>query len=181
MTRPTPNTLSVQLGRHWADRTTLGWTFCEPSGAAPSNLYACALPVRAHRLSPAASLTPTEVQATPPNLNLQAIGIAVEARARTEAGALAMLTDLHTLLWPNDGAFVHHATHHGQPVHGVIGIPAVGSGALALWRVVNLEPQTGPVVVPGGGTSGVRGVEGEAVASMTIGAACAPALIDWWE
>lgn len=182
MTRPTPDTLCAQLGRHWAANTALagGLTFCEADASAPSNLYACPLPVGAHRLLPAASVTLERPAASDPSLRVQTIDLAVEARAATDAVAMAMLTDLHGLLWPTDGPFVHHATHFGQRVDGVIGIPASGAGDVWLWRLVTLEPLTGPVVVTGGGASEIRTPEGEAVATLTLSAACTPRLIDWW-
>lgn len=180
--RPLPDVLCQQLGRHWATNTAIagGLTFCEPDDSTPSNLYACPLPVAAHRLNPAASITLTPNAASAPNVHLQTIDLAIEARAITDSGALAMLVDLHQLLWPTDGVFIHHATHYGKPVHGIPGIPALGAGSVWLWRVVTLTPVTGPVVVPGGGTSPVRAASGEAVATMTLSAACAPSEIDWW-
>lgn len=182
MTRPTPHVLCQQLARHWAANTAVagGLTFCEAASSARSNLYACPLPVAAHRLRPAASLTLTPAAATDPATRAEAIDIAVEARADTDAGAMALLTDLHELLWPTDGAFIHLATHFGVAVNGVVGIPADGAGFVWLWRVVTLEPVTGPVVIPGGGDSEIRTAEGEAAASMTIAAVCTPKLINWW-
>lgn len=183
--RPNPDVLCQQIARHWAANTAIGGglTFCEPDESTPSNLYACPLPVLAHRLNPAASITLTPNAASPANVRLQTIDLAIEARAITDSGALAMLVDLHDLLWPTDGVFIHHATHFGQAVHGIPGIPDLGAGSVALWRIVTLEPVTGPVVVPGGGGGGspIRAESGEAVATMTLSAACAPSVIDWWE
>ncbi len=182
MTRPTPDTLCAQLGRHWAANTAWsgGLSFCEAADDTPSNLYACPLPVADHRLRPAASVTLTSEPATEPALRAEAIGLAVEARAATEDQAMALLTDLAALLWPTNGPFIHHATHFGVAVNGVVGIPDLGAGSAWLWRIVTLEPVTGPVVIPGGGASDIRTHEGEAAAAMTLSALCTPRLIDWW-
>lgn len=183
MTRATPSMLCVQIGRHWAANTAWsgGLTFKERTDEDNKrNLYACPLPVKAHRLSPAASITLTPAAASPANIRVRAIDLAIEARAATDEEALELLTDLHELLWPTDGPFVHHATHFGQAVDGVIGIPGDGSGDVWLWRVVELLPVTGPVAVPGGGASEIRTAEGEAMATMTLTATATPRLIDWW-
>lgn len=171
--RPIPRTLCQQLGRHWAENTSVasGLTFVEDTASAAGNLYAAALPERSQRAELAASLTLAPAPPNAPNSRQQSISIIVEAHAPSIDAALALLTDLEQILWPTFGPFEHSPGEGGT--YGVVGLPTLGSEEQAeVWRIVTLEKLSSPYIVPGGGSE-TRSPDGQAVARMQINASCA--------
>lgn len=169
MTALRDHMMAVQLGRHWAQYTSVagGLAFIAADDDTPGNLYAAPLPRLAHRLETAASITVVAAPAPDRQSPIENIALRVEAHAPTRADALDLVVDLRELLWPAGAQFVHLETLEDLTVvSGLIGRPEPELEPAEVWRIVTCEPLTTPVVVPGPAEG--RSFEGQAVASIEV-------------
>lgn len=178
---PHDRTLCQQIGRALAARTAGAaiaanrLTFCEDTSSAAANLYASAMPPRAHRLSPAISITTTTAPSGGGGDDgpLRTIAVLIEARTTKLMRAVALLHDIRRWLLPSERTIVlpnNAETMLGQKVGRVIGRPATAAAIGAstdLWAIVGVEPllSVTPVLsgLPGNATE-----EGEAMAQMSL-------------
>lgn len=169
MTAATAFTLCEQIGRLWAANSSLGLTFAEARSADQANIYAGPMPARANRLSPGVSITPDVTAPSEAMSPTHAMGVAIEVRAETQRLALAVLEELHLILFPDDRPYAPVAgTIHGQSVVGLFGAPPTTlDGEAVLWRMIEVQPAQIPTVVIGAPGTG-RGEEGEELATMTL-------------
>lgn len=169
MTAATAFTLCEQIGRLWAANSSLGLTFAESRSADQANISAGPMPPRANRLSPGVSITPEVTAPSEAQSPTHAMGVAIEVRAQTQRLALAVLEELHLILFPDDRPYAPVAgTIHGQSVVGLFGAPpATLDGEATLWRIIEAQPAQIPTVVIGAPGTG-RGEEGEELATMTL-------------
>lgn len=175
MTTPTPaTTMLEQLGRLWAEKTagTTVRTFCEPTSAAPANIYARPLPERAHRQATACSLTLSPTTPPEPNGSISSVGVVAHAVAPTPRAALELLHELRGIIRPNDRPYVRDNAAHGGSfsMRGVVGVPpfdVVYAGSTPLWRIVDIQivSEAQPLQL-GPGAGGHTG--GQASAEMTF-------------
>lgn len=161
-------TFCEQIGRLWAANSALGLTFAEPRSAVPANIYADRMPTRVRRLTPGVSLTPEVAAPSEPMSPTHAIGVAVEVRAENRRSAMAVLEELHRILWPDDRPYSPQSgTVHGQSAIGVFGPPpATPEGSVTLWRVIELQPVQIPTIIEGANLG--KGEEGLEIATMTM-------------
>lgn len=166
MTATPPITLCEQLGRHWAANSAIpDWAFVD-ADQTNGNIWACPLAELERREAEAASLTIVPTAPRLPGEGSITIGVEVRASAPSWRRATEILADLLEVLFPSGQAFVFPAT--AELPSGLIGIPTLASGATAaLWRVIEIQPESNIVPVLGGRDDG-RSATGQDEARMDL-------------